>query len=260
MSGLKILSYILSKLHDKTPEEYFTQMLLLLNVNDDKHRGNLFTNKSWSYPDEMDLHDKYYAIDTKSLTPKGEIIDKTFSIPEEYKMFSSTESQYCHNENSVSDSSVLVLCDDSIKPLVPAILSYKDVFLYQDLWYFNKDLVEWLKPDDILEIRAERTLENAQYQLVSIRDNFVIPITRKVEKCCVDDGILTIKIIYHDLRSVPVSSTCVISVDKKILDKKSINGVLDVCYDINEGRHVVEVLLEASNLTKSNKYKQVVGE
>lgn len=262
-AGLKIVAYILNNLHkNKTFKEYYDEMLSKLNIVEDKHRGNLFTKHSWSYPNEIQLHDKYYAIDTKSLTLKEEAREYAEEeIPLEYRMFSTTKSQYYHNNNSISDNKVLVLCDDSVKPLIPALISYyKDVFLYQDLWYFNKDLVEWLEPSDVLEIRGERTLENAQYQLVSIEDNFVIPITRKVEKCILDNNRLSIKIAYYDLRNIPIVSSCKILVDDTVIDKKEINGVLDASYTITDGKHRVKVILDSTSTTKGNVYKQSVGE
>lgn len=262
-AGLKIVSYILSYIYeDKSQDDYMDDLLKGLTITDSEHRGNLFTNKAWSYPDDMELRDKYYAVKTNILSPSEGFVEYDLdNVPLEFRQFSSTKSQYLHNDHSLTDKKVLVLCDDSIKPLIPSLLSYyKDVFLYYDLWFFNKDLVEWFSPCDVLEIRGERTLENTQYQLVSIEDNFVIPITRKVEKCDLDDGVLKVKIHYTDLRHVPVESSCKLLLDNKVIHKSDINGVYDAEIKVGNGRYVVEVVLEASKITKSNVFKKVVGE
>lgn len=262
-AGLKIVSYILSRLNEnKTMDDYQKELLNHLVIENSEHRGNLFTKKSWSYPENIQLRDKYYAIDTKLLSLKDNYIEHTpEDIPLEFRKFSSNLSQYFHNDNSITNKRVLVLCDDSIKPLVTSLLSYyRDVFLYYDLWFFNKGLVEWFNPNDVLEIRSERTLETAQYQLVSIEDNYVIPITRKIEKLNIENGVLTLKILYRDLRHVPVKSTCIIYIDGKKTDEVKINALLDVNYRVTNGKHVVEVILEETTITKRNVFKQKVGE
>ena len=51
---------------------------------------------------------------------------------------------------------------DSSLHLLKNVLSiyFDETLLYWDHWFFNKELVEWYKPDIILEIRTERFLEN----------------------------------------------------------------------------------------------------
>ena len=64
---------------------------------------------------------------------------------------------------------VLILNDSSISFLKEVLSIYcKELLCYWDHWYFNKELIEWYKPDIILEIRTERFLEGMESQLMYI--------------------------------------------------------------------------------------------
>jgi hypothetical protein len=73
------------------------------------------------------------------------------------------ETEYYYNPDSFTDLRVLILRDSSLTYLKDSLSVYfKEMLLYWDHWIFNKELVEWYKPDLILEIRTERFLENME--------------------------------------------------------------------------------------------------
>ena len=260
-AAIKLVSHIISLIYNENMNEVKKKILSNLIFKEDTLNGNLFTNRSWSYPDKLDLRDKYYTIDIKKAVVKNEFTHLHYnSIPGEFRKFATKRSKYFINNKSITDKKVLILCDDAITPFISSFIAYyKEVFVYEDLWYFNKELVEWFKPDDLLEIRSERTLENTQYQVVSIEDDFIVPINRRISRFLVSNGKLHIKIKYTDLKHLPVNSTCVISVDNEKIDEVNINGLLKRSYDVSDGEHLVEVSLKASKTTKPNVFKKIVG-
>ena len=82
-------------------------------------------------------------------------------IPQEFLTVHTRESEYYENEESFSDLRVLIFHDSSFNYLKWYFSFYfKEMFLYWDHGNFNKSLIEWFKPDLILEVRIERFLEN----------------------------------------------------------------------------------------------------
>ena len=85
------------------------------------------------------------------------------SLPEKFKSSSNRETSYYLNENAFTNLRVLILRDSSTIYLDNALSVYfKEMILYWDHWIFNKEIIDWYKPDIILEIRTERFLENME--------------------------------------------------------------------------------------------------
>lgn len=71
------------------------------------------------------------------------------------------KSVYYKNDESYSNLKVLIFGDSTFKLYAPYIsLYFKELFFYWDHGLFNKSLINWFKPDLILEIRMERFIEN----------------------------------------------------------------------------------------------------
>lgn len=74
---------------------------------------------------------------------------------------------YLKNPKSYTDKKVLIFRDSGATRVYPALSTYfKETLLYWDHWNFNKDLIEWYKPDIILEIRTERFIDLSDFEVV----------------------------------------------------------------------------------------------
>jgi GT2 family glycosyltransferase/glycosyltransferase involved in cell wall biosynthesis len=128
--------------------------------------GDLLSQKNWSYsPEEKE---KYIDEITIKLTKKY-LVNKKETLPEEFKIVGVRETEYYYNPDAFTDLRVLILRDSSLTYLKDSLSVYfKEMLLYWDHWIFNKELVDWYKPDLILEIRTERFLENME---IKFKDN-----------------------------------------------------------------------------------------
>jgi hypothetical protein len=88
------------------------------------------------------------------------------NIPEKFKFNSKRQTYSCINSESFTDKRVLIFRDSSTEFLKNIMSIYpKEQLCYWDHWCFNKELIEWYKPDIILEIRTERLLDNMENEI-----------------------------------------------------------------------------------------------
>lgn len=81
----------------------------------------------------------------------------TRAIPKEFQFVHKRKSVWFKNEESYSKLKVLIFHDSTIKYLRDYLSFYfNEMFLYWDHGTFSKELIEWFKPDLVLEIRIER--------------------------------------------------------------------------------------------------------
>jgi hypothetical protein len=125
-------------------------------------RGDLIRDENWSYSDE---EKEYYP--NEKLTFRNEcLIDLSENLPEKFKLVKTRETKHYKNTQGLKNLKVLIFRDSSTSLLKETLSVYfKDILLYWDHWFFNKELIEWYKPDVILEIRTERFLENMEYEI-----------------------------------------------------------------------------------------------
>ena len=120
---------------------------------------DLLMPETWSYSDVERtefLDEKTLFYDFKNLTSN--------SVPEEFN--SKRETDYHTNGKGFKDLKILILRDSSTSYIKNFLLLYcKELLCYWNYWGFNKELVEWYKPDIILEIRTERLLENMNEEI-----------------------------------------------------------------------------------------------
>lgn len=122
--------------------------------------GDLISPDNWSYTDEE--REKYTKYKDLYLNNKF-LKDLKRSLPEKFKFNSDRETYYYLNENGFTDLKVLILRDSSTIYLDNVLSIYfKEIILYWDHWIMNKELIEWYKPDIILEIITERFLDNME--------------------------------------------------------------------------------------------------
>lgn len=162
--GGKKLAYCYLKYIDP----YFDKDIFNKLINDQiisinsEHLGDLIMEKNWSYSNiERDdfPNDKVIKYVNKCLKLLNH------KIPERFKQ-SVRETVYYKNEQGLTNFKVLVLRDSSINLLKDVLSIYfNEILLYWGYWSFDKDLIEWYKPDIILEIKTERFLENQEFFL-----------------------------------------------------------------------------------------------
>jgi len=96
------------------------------------------------------------------------------NLPEKYKLANKRETEYYENIQGLTNLKVLILRDSAYAFLKgPLSVYFKEILLYWDHWYFNKELIEWYKPDIILDIKTERFLENMENKIYEL--NFQTP-------------------------------------------------------------------------------------
>jgi hypothetical protein len=176
LGGKELTFHILNHVDNKFKRKTFDKLIdeQMITFYEKKEKITFFNTNflacdlvykdSFSYSEEERL--KYCDEKTRTLEHKY-IKDIKESLPEKFKFFDKRETDYYFNENSLTDLKVLVLRDSStnyIKSIIP--IYFKEVLLYWDHWIFNKELVEWYKPDIILEIRTERLLENMESEII----------------------------------------------------------------------------------------------
>lgn len=128
------------------------------------HEGDLLSDINWSYSE--DEKTDYIKEKTEHLS-NSFLINLKDVIPEKFRVNGPRESEFYRNEHSYKELRVLIFRDSTSVLLQDILMIYfKETFLYWDKWFFNKELIEWYKPDIILEIRAERFLENNDIQNV----------------------------------------------------------------------------------------------
>jgi len=168
--GGKELSYhILNYIDNQFKREDFDKLIkeqIDFNLMASPYYYDLTSQNNWSYSDEelvRYLNEKSMVLNNKFLK------DLKDSIPEKFKLFYKRETNYYLNEKGFTNFRVLILHDSSISFLKEVLSIYcKELLCYWDHWYFNKELIEWYKPDIILEIRTERFLECMESQLMYI--------------------------------------------------------------------------------------------
>ena len=136
-----------------------------ISIVDKEYDGDLTTSNewgdNWSYSDEEKeehLNENITVLKNKCLMNLNE------EIPDEFRTVGIRETEYYKNPKGWTGLRVLILRDSSTEYLQDILSIYfKEILLYWDHGIFNgfnRELVEWYKPDIILDIRTERLLEN----------------------------------------------------------------------------------------------------
>lgn len=109
----------------------------------------------------------FYEFPLMEYSNEYRYFDDPFEMPEEFSKVGKRNSFYIRNRFSLTDLNCLFLRDSTlIRFLNPLNVFFKSMFAYWDHWYFNTDLIEWYKPDVIIELRTERFLEKMKYEIV----------------------------------------------------------------------------------------------
>jgi hypothetical protein len=117
---------------------------------------------NWSYSKE-ELEE--YR-NEKQIFYSNKYVQDMDNLPEQFKFNSKRQTYYCSNEKSLTDQKILIFRDSSTEFLRNTMSMYpKELLCYWDHWCFNMELIEWYKPDIILEIRTERLLDNMENEI-----------------------------------------------------------------------------------------------
>jgi hypothetical protein len=164
--GGKELSYAyLNYVNPDFGREEFRELLdKQISIEESLHNGDLTWPKNWSYPEE----EKEIYLNEEVKTFKNTfLIDLRENIPEEFKAVGRRKTEHYTNPQGSTDLRVLIFRDSSLDFLKDVLSTYfSEMLLYWDHWFFNKNIIEWYKPDIILEIRTERFLENMKYEFL----------------------------------------------------------------------------------------------
>lgn len=158
--GRKISFKFLNYINNNFTIEEFNR-LIDQNTNSIKVKRvlDLLDNKNWSYSSNKR---KNYKLSSDFFTIESSFfINLNNIIPEEFKFCRERKSHYIINKKSFSNFKVLVF-GDSFFEFVESYfcLYFGEMFFYWDHGSLNKELIKWYKPDMIIELRAERFLEN----------------------------------------------------------------------------------------------------
>ena len=261
VSGLKCISYILSTMHpENSISDYYKLLWDKLHIVLEPHKGDLLYNDNWSYGVD-DYYKKYLNITVIELMLNNEIENMNNYLPKEFKVFKSRPTSYFRNEHSISDKKAIVLRDSSTEKMkIPLISYYREVIFYWDYWYFNKNLIEWFKPDDVIEIRTERFLSNPVSPILKDNENVKIMLLRDIINFSVSKNTLIFEAIIKDEHLMPVNTTVLFSIDDEKIIQESKTNELGLCKskidisNLNKGKHTLNYKVKETENTKLTEY------
>lgn len=255
-ASVKAVSYILFKtFKQKSFKQIKGELLEKFRTEHVTHKGDLFTDDGWSYQKD-EIYEKYSAMDIEelSLNNKNQLIHK--DIDAEFRQFNNVSSDYVHNQDSISDKKALIICDKAAHPLFESFIAYfRQVFFYHDFWYFNRNLIDYVDFDVVIEVRAERFLDTALTFIINDKSRVLIPVKINVNQLKVMDDYLTVDVNCRDIRNLPVDSTLKFYIDGKLLTEEKLMDGKCICSlnveGLDVGNHNLKIRLEQSESTKA---------
>ena len=156
LKGAKILSFkFLNHIDSSFDLTSFESLINTCDIFTKEDPSDLLTFKNWSY--SLKDKDMIKSQSCSYVVPK---LINYLDIPDEFKYSKIRESEHIFNPESFSDLKVLIFRDSSTTNLKYYLsLYFREIFLYWDHMDLNENIIEWYKPDVILEIRIERFLE-----------------------------------------------------------------------------------------------------
>ncbi len=260
-AAVKAVSYVIFKTFKQQSFKQIKQSLLeKFTSNIVLHNGDLFADGSWSY-DKDEVYERYSTMEIEelSLKAKDNVVNK--KIAPEFAKFNNVDSKYLYNSDSISDRKALIICDKSIQPLFDAFTAYfREVFFYHDFWYFNKNLIDYIDFDVIIEIKSERFLDTALPFIINDKSRILIPVKINIDKLEITAGNLIADIKCMDIRGLAVDSTVKFYLDdNEVIEKELTDGICGLIYNIDglsQGSHELKIRLEQSESTKARIVKR----
>ena len=261
VAAIKCGIYMLYKLHPEKSLEYYANSIWKhIVLKADEITGDLITDINWSY-----TYDEYYKIHLHDFLLRAEVkdhyVDLNKQLPIEFRYVGKRKTHYYRNENSVSDKKCLFLTDSSgIYGKIPLIAYYREVLYYWDHWYFNQDLVDWFKPDDIIDFRPERFLANRSCSIIKEGKHVKIPIDMKIVDFSDENNMLTLVVDVKDYHRMPVKTYCNIMIDDNLFKRQELSGQITHTFEINSDElkskiHILTISFESTDKTLSYNHK-----
>jgi len=159
----RYLNYIDKNFRRKDLEKLINEQIQ--TIHNAERPGDLISERNWSY---SNIKKEKYNNEKVVVFRNNSLIDLKENLPEKFKFDGERETEYYKNEHGFTNLRVLIF-RDSMSKLIQDILSlyFKEILLHWDHWAFPEKLIEWYKPDIILEIRAEKFLENMRYEKIT---------------------------------------------------------------------------------------------
>ena len=227
-SAVKIVSHILNRLHPElSVEQYSKDLDSRLAIEEYESFGDLLFPVNWQYGREHPVFKKYYASVKQRYIPKDsdKIVEK--KLPREFEKMGSRESIYYLNKNSITDKKAIILRDSTTDKLIHVLSAYyREIIFYWDHYYFDKNLIEYFNPDDVIEIRTERFIANPINGIVKEDGTFALVASSvKIKKFeLIKPYTLHLWIDIPALRIMPVDAECDVLLNKKLLSTEVMDG------------------------------------
>ena len=256
LSSLKIVPYIISKMHNENYEKVREEITKHISLKEGTHLGDLFTVINWSF-NRNKLYHKNLKIPVQKVILKDDCEER--EVPYEFRYISIRESEHIYNPDSISDKKVLIIRDSSTIQLTQAIFSYyREVFLYWDHWIFNKDLIDYYKPDYVIEIRTERFLNLPKYPMIDEDYKAIYPKLAKITNFDVNLDELKLSVDVYDYRQIPVDAKIQILIDDERIKTEEIkDGKYELTYPMTNyenGEYTLKLIISTEN------YKDIIIE
>ena len=163
VGGKEITYNILNHIDNNLNRPHFDQLIEeQMDVSDDytlKPMCDLIANWSYSKEEQAEYRNEKQIFYSNKYA-------KDLDIPEKFKFNSKRETHYCSNDKSLTDQKILIFRDSSVEFFKNTMSIYpRELLCYWDHWCFNRELIEWYKPDIILEIRTERLLDDMKNEI-----------------------------------------------------------------------------------------------
>lgn len=253
-ASLKIISYILSVITDKTAPYYKEALSEYVTFEQGISDGNLFIDSLWSYDKGLIYEENKDRIIQHMLVDEFyEEVDLN-NIPKEFRKFNGNKPSYYKNESSLTDKKLLIFSDSSIVKALPLFtFYYTEVLVYNSHGHFLKEVIDWFNPDNLIEMYKESLVEGLMV-LMDEDGSVHHPIKVSLDECSVSDSKLNIKVKGKDLYGNNLDTTSNIKLDNDLVaeDVPFIDGVCEFTCDVeNKGCFFVDVAINQSKTTKA---------
>ena len=261
LSAVKVVTFILNYMHpEKSLTEYSELLWEHLTLDLSIRKGDLISITNWSYDVRDEYYKKYNELNLYKVFLKESYDNLYDDLPDEFKIVKRRETIYLRNENSISDKKLLSFGSSSNLVIkIPLLAYYREIICYWDHWYFNPDLVDWFEPDDIIELRVERFLENPLYPIVKEDNPVNIPLIVDFVNYFNQDDVLTVVLDIKDFHLMPVNTTCNIRINDILSKEYELNGIkntfeIDI-NDLENKMYYLTIHINESDKTLDYEYK-----
>ena len=158
--GKELAFFMLNYINNSFSMKKYNELIENADLVEMPPNKDLLASINWSYSESerINLIKRNYSFIEHRIKPKNIV---KLPIPKDFIKFGKRDSFHVENKNSFSDLRVLIFRDSSFSMLAPFFaLFFREMFIYWDHCTTPLELIQWYKPDMILEIRIERFFED----------------------------------------------------------------------------------------------------